>query len=110
MDNTTLAITGIAIGLIGITITAIGLAINAIAITIAAYQIFQGNKALRRTTELMLWQTVILYRAKMDDQGIGSNQQVEFWTQFLKTAKTVYTDSVWREKVGQIELLLEEEY
>jgi hypothetical protein len=89
----------------------IGFLIGILGIAIAAYQMTQDSKALRRMAELLLLHAVILYRAISHENDLEaeiSAQQENLWSEFLDTARTVYSDKGWNTVMVRLEELLHE--
>lgn len=88
-----------------------GFLIGILGIGIAVYQMAQDSKALRRLAELLLLHAVILYRAGSRENDMGARisvQQENLWTEFLNTARTVYSDKGWNTVIARLERLLNE--
>jgi hypothetical protein len=88
-----------------------GFMIGIFGIAIAAYQMAQDSKALRRMAELLLLHAVLLYRVDSQGNDVGARisiQQENLWTEFLNTARTVYSDKGWNIVIDRLERLLHE--
>jgi len=89
----------------------VGFVVGIFGIAIAAYQMTQDSKALRKMAQLLILQAVILYRATSYENKVelaASVQQRNLWSEFLSTARTVYSDKAWIKLLIDLKELIDE--